>query len=86
MRLRQVGSLFNKVIIFLGLDSSTSYIFQDTNAYEVSNGRVIGTRSISEMFPRGPRFVEAAFANPRSESIMLFNGGQVNLELKEDRA
>uniref|UniRef100_A0A914D5R0 Peptidase metallopeptidase domain-containing protein n=1 Tax=Acrobeloides nanus TaxID=290746 RepID=A0A914D5R0_9BILA len=54
-----------------------NYIFQGSKVYELRGNRVVKTHSLRTLFPRGPIYVDAAFANDRSNTMMLFQSYQV---------
>jgi hypothetical protein len=61
---------------FLGPGQSV-YLFQGSKIYELRGGSVTRVHSLRTTFPKGPIYVEAAFYNPRSQTMALFQSRNV---------
>lgn len=53
------------------------YLFQGSKVYEIHGGSVTRVNSLRTLFPNGPIYVEAAFYNARSQTIVLFQSYNV---------
>lgn len=57
--------------------NGNAYLFVGSKVYEMRGNRVVKVHGLRTLFPSGPIFVDAALANPRTESILLFQSGSV---------
>lgn len=58
--------------------NNNAYLFVGSKVYEMRGKRVVKVHSLRLLFPSGPIYVDAAIANPRTESILLFQSGSVS--------
>uniref|UniRef100_A0A914WR98 Peptidase metallopeptidase domain-containing protein n=1 Tax=Plectus sambesii TaxID=2011161 RepID=A0A914WR98_9BILA len=53
--------------------NGATYVFADSNVWELQGQRLQNSRPITAVFPSGPRRVTAAVTNPRTELMILFD-------------